>query len=151
MKFLCDHMLGSLAKWLRLLGYDTASPGPLSDVELGAMAQHEGRSLLTRDRELARRVRGAYRIMSDDLEEQLLDVARTFSLELEESMTRCSVCNAELEAVPKSKAKGQVPDGVYSRQRAFWRCASCGRFYWQGSHWDDVMARARDLAARART
>ena len=151
MKFLCDHMLGSLARWLRLLGHDTAYPGPLSDVEIGAMAQHEGRVLLTRDRELAQRVRGAHRIRSDGLEEQLLDVARAFHLDLGESMTRCSVCNAELEAVRKSAAKGRVPSGVYSRQREFWRCLSCGRFYWHGSHWDNVIGRVRNLAARARS
>ncbi len=149
MKFLCDHMLGSLAKWLRLLGHDTAYPGPLDDVELGAMAQDEDRVLLTRDRELSRRVRGAHRVQSDDLEEQLLDVVRRFGLDLAESMTRCSVCNGELEPVRKSLVKGRVPDGVYSRQEEFWRCTSCGRFYWHGSHWDNVMARVRDLAAHA--
>lgn len=151
MKFVCDHMLGSLAKWLRLLGHDTLYPGPLDDVELGAMAQHEGRVLLTRDRELADRVRGAYRVRSDDLEEQLLDVAGRFRLELEESLSRCSVCNAELEALEKGQARGRVPDGVFERQEAFWRCPSCARIYWHGSHWDNVVARVRDLAARANT
>lgn len=147
MKFLCDHMLGSLAKWLRLLGHDTTYPRPLGDVELGAIAQDEGRALLTRDRELAQRVSGAYRVKSDELEEQLLDVARRFRLDLEESMTRCSVCNAELESVRKTQVKGRVPDGVYARQEEFWRCASCGRFYWHGSHWDNVTVRLRRLGA----
>ena len=147
MKFLCDHMLGSLAKWLRLLGYDTAYPEPMGDIELGARAQHEGRILLTRDRELARRVLGGYRVESDDLEEQLLDVARRFRLDLEGSTTRCSVCNGELESVGKAGVKGRVPDGVYGRQEEFWRCASCGRLYWHGSHWDNVRVRLRRLGA----
>lgn len=82
---------------------------------------------------------------SDDLEEQLLDVVRRFSLDLAESMTRCSVCNAELESVRKPQVKGRVPDGVYARQEEFWRCASCGRFYWHGSHWDNVTVRLRRL------
>jgi len=146
-KFLCDHMLGTLAKWLRLLGQDTGYPGPLGDVELGAIAQDEGRVLLTRDRELAQRVSGAYRVKSDELEEQLLDVARRFRLDLEGSMTRCSVCNGELESVRKTQVKDRVPDGVYARQEEFWRCVSCGRFYWHGSHWDNVMVRLRRLGA----
>ncbi len=148
MRFLCDHMLGSLAKWLRLLGHDTVYPGPLGDVEIGAMAQHEGRILLTRDRELAQRVRNAYRIRSDDLEEQLLEVVRAFHLEPVESLTRCSVCNGELEDIPRQAAKGHVPDGVYERQPEFWQCPSCGRFYWHGSHWDNVIGRVRELALR---
>jgi len=147
MKFLCDHMLGSLAKWLRLLGHDTAYPGPMGDIELGALAQDEGRVLLTRDRELARRVSGAYRVKSDDLEQQLLDVTRRFRLDLEASTTRCSACNVELVSIGKDQVKGRVPDGVYGRQEEFWRCASCGRLYWHGSHWDNVRARLRRLAA----
>ena len=34
MKLLCDHMLGSLARWLRFMGYDTAYPPPGPDREL---------------------------------------------------------------------------------------------------------------------
>ena len=150
MKFLCDHMLGTLAKWLRLLGHDTTYPRPLGDVELGAMAQHEGRALLTRDRELASRVRGAYRVESDDLDQQLIDVVRTFRLDLARAMTRCSVCNGELDAVTKSEANGRVPDGVLARQDEFWQCGSCGRLYWHGSHWDNVMLRLRKLESSSK-
>jgi uncharacterized protein with PIN domain len=58
-KILCDHMLGSLAKWLRLLGYDTVYPAPLEDRAMAAKAYDEGRVLLTRDKDLAARVKAA--------------------------------------------------------------------------------------------
>ena len=76
MRFLCDHMLGTLAKWLRFLGYDTAYPGPLGDNEMGTLATGEGRVLLTRDKELSSRIPSAVYVGSDDPDEQLLQVAR---------------------------------------------------------------------------
>src|SRR5207249_3943916 len=70
-KFLCDHMLGTLAKWLRFLGNDVAYPGPVDDNELIALAGREDRTLLTRDRELSERMAGSLFVASDDLDAQL--------------------------------------------------------------------------------
>ena len=149
MKFLCDHMLGTLAKWLRFLGYDTAYPGPLDDGDLKTLAAREDRVLLTRDFELNGRVPGSMYIESDDLDEQFVQVVCAFRLTAEGALSRCSVCNVPIEAVPKEEASGRVPDGVYSRQRDFWRCRQCGRFYWPGSHFDRVLAKLREMDARA--
>ncbi len=149
MKFLCDHMLGTLAKWLRFLGHDAAYPGPIDDRELEAMADREGRVLLTRDRELGARVKGALSVVSDDLDEQLLQVLRAFDLEANIAVTRCSVCNAPLREASVEEARGKVPEKVLERQREFWHCDTCGRFYWQGSHWDHMTERVRTLKARA--
>ena len=149
MKFLCDHMLGTLAKWLRFLGNDVAYPGPVDDNELIALAGREDRTLLTRDRELSERMAGSLFVASDDLDAQLVQVLRHFDLKPDLSMTRCSVCNAPLQRIQRSEVRGKVPDGVYERQQEFWRCASCGRFYWQGSHWESMSARVRGIRERA--
>ncbi len=149
MNFLCDHMLGTLAKWLRFLGNDVAYPGPLDDNELIAVSGREDRTLLTRDRELSGRTAGSVFVASDDLDAQLLQVLRHFKLQADLSMTRCSVCNAPLRGVEKAEIRGKVPDGVYERQEEFWRCASCGRIYWQGSHWQSMNARMRGIRERA--
>jgi len=148
-KFLCDHMLGSLAKWLRFLGYDTTYPGPLDDSDLKALAVREERTLLTRDRELSGRVPGAVFVGSDDLDEQFVQVVRAFRLTAKDAMSRCSVCNGPIESVPKEEAQGRVPDGVFSRHREFWRCRECGRFYWPGSHFERVLAKLREIDAKA--
>ena len=150
MKFLCDHMLGTLAKWLRFLGYDTAYPEALDDNDVKTLAARDGRMLLTRDRELRGRVPGAFYVESDDPDEQLVQVARAFRLTAEVALSRCSVCNVPIEPVSKDSAKEHVPQGVYDRQREFWRCRQCGRFYWKGSHFDHVLARVRDVAAKAK-
>jgi uncharacterized protein len=146
--FVCDHMLGTLAKWLRFLGNDVAYPGPLEDDALKAMVEREGRVLLTRDRELSGRAAGALYVTSDDLDEQLLQVLVHFQLEGELSMTRCSLCNTPLREVPKAEVRGKVPDGVFERQEEFWRCDTCGRLYWQGSHWENMTARMRVIRAK---
>ena len=147
-KFLCDHMLGTLARWLRFLGYDTAYPKTLSDNELKALAAAEGRVLLTRDRELSARVSDGMFLVSDDPDEQLLAVVQRFRLTDENALTRCSVCNASIHRVPKDEARDRVPDGVHDRQDEFWRCEQCGRFYWQGSHFERLRAKVRVVVER---
>ena len=149
MKFLCDHMLGTLAKWLRFFGYDTAYPDAIGDNDIRALAEREERILLTRDRELSARVSGAVYLESDDPDAQLEHVVRTFRLTAERALSRCSVCNVPIESVLRETARGRVPEGVYDRQREFWRCPQCGRFYWEGSHFDRVLAKAREVAAKA--
>ncbi|OGS49581.1 MAG: hypothetical protein A3K65_09290 [Euryarchaeota archaeon RBG_16_68_12] len=151
MKFLCDHMLGTLAKWLRFLGNDVAYPGPIEDNDLKAAVERDGRVLLTRDRELAGRVAGSLQVTSDDLDDQLLQVIRAFHLPADLSLSRCSLCNAPLEEVPKAEVAGKVPEKVFALQETFWHCPACGRFYWKGSHWTNMEARLRELRARAGT
>lgn len=147
-KFLCDHMLGTLSKWLRFLGYDVAYPDPLEDSALIGAVEREERVLLTRDRELAGRVSGSLYVTSDDLDEQLLQVSRTFDLQPQALLTRCSVCNTTLREVPKADVRDKVPEGVFERQDEFWHCDGCGRYYWHGSHWDHMATRFRELQVR---
>jgi len=145
MKLLCDHMLGSLARWLRFMGYDTAYPEPTSDRDLIDMARREDRILLTRDKELAGRVREAVGIRSDDLDEQIREVAAVLPLRLIDPLSRCSLCNSVLLPVSRDAIEELVPVGVRSRHEEFWRCPSCQRVYWQGSHWDKMVERLNHL------
>lgn len=145
MKLLCDHMLGSLARWLRFMGYDTAYPGPMDDSELIEKAREEGRILVTRDKELAARLPGSLRVRSDVLEEQIRELAKVLPLRLVDPLSRCSLCNVLLEPVGTEEVKSLVPEGVLSRHQEFWRCGSCGRVYWQGSHWDKMVERLNSL------
>ena len=140
-RFLCDHMLGSLAKWLRLLGYDTVYPGPLEDRGMAAKAYDEGRALLTRDKELAGRVKGSLFIASDDLDAQIKTVVERYRLITANTLTLCSVCNVAIVTVAKASVKESVPPAVFEIQSEFWRCPSCSRVYWRGSHWEAMLER----------
>jgi len=145
LKLLCDHMLGSLARWLRFMGYDTAYPEPGPDRALVERVRLENRILLTRDKELAGRVAGAIQIHSDNLEEQIREVATALPLRLVDPLSRCSLCNELLVPAPLEEVNDLVPEGVRSRHQLFWRCPSCRRVYWQGTHWDKMVARLNDF------
>lgn len=144
-RFLLDHMLGTLAKWLRFLGYDAAYPQPaLDDTAVLGLAIDGGRLLLTRDRDLARRAGArAFYVASDDPDTQFTDVVRRFGLQRSEAGTlrRCGVCNTGLEEATPEQVADRVPPGVLDRHAAFWRCPSCGRVYWDGSHTDRILRR----------
>lgn len=146
MKLLCDHMLGTLGRWLRFLGFDTAYIGPVSDRELRGIARSEDRVILTRDKELSQNkdVEAVY-VESDDLDEQLVHVIRTLELKVEKPMTRCSVCNALLDEIDRDQARGEVPEDVLAEQSVFWRCSKCRKHYWQGSHWQGILERIERL------
>ena len=142
LKFAVDEMLGTLARWLRIMGYDAAYEKDRSDDEIVDGADAQGRTLLTRDRALAARMgeRGLY-IASDRLEEQLRQVWRAFGLRPDQDLARCTVCNGELEPMAQEDAKDKVPEGVFLINREFFRCRSCGKVYWRGTHWLNIKKR----------
>ncbi|MBC7264273.1 MAG: Mut7-C RNAse domain-containing protein [Chloroflexi bacterium] len=145
-RFVADAMLGTLAKWLRILGYDTLYDPRADDNELVRLARAEDRLLLTRDVSLARRrgVRTLF-ITSEDLEDQLRQVCREARLNTNSPFSRCPVCNTPLEDVPRGEAWGQVPPYVFQSHERFALCPQCNQFYWQGTHWDNMRARLRRL------
>src|SRR3712207_2703168 len=133
-RFLCDAMLGGLAKWLRAAGYDTyyAREGTdLSDRSLTRKALEEGRVLLTSDGGFLERkpVRdgsvGFLRVPHLPLEEQLRLVVEHF--ELVRRQSRCMECNGELIVVPAGAVADRVPPGVVRDQKEFFLCEACGR------------------------
>ena len=147
-RFIVDRMVGRLATWLRLLGYDTVSAGRLEDAQIARLAQQDDRIVLTRDRELARRksIRTLL-IDSEEIDEQLAQVVRAYGLALRGAAPRCGLCNGVLAALPKEQAAGQVPPYVSQTQERFLHCSSCGRIYWRGTHWQRMQERLALLAA----
>jgi len=146
MKFLADNMLGRLATWLRLLGYDTACLPEADDAELARVARAQDRVLLTRDVALTRR-RGIRPLLieSDKVEEQLRQVFRAANLTARQSFSRCARCNAPLDQADKATVSGQVPPYVFLTQERFFRCPQCRRVYWRGTHWARMTAQLEDL------
>jgi len=141
-KFSVDEMLGSLARWLRIMGYDTIYHRDQSDTEIVNTALEEGRFLLTRDKELTFRAGDAGLFIEDDeVIGQLKQVSKVLGLTLDESLTRCTMCNGELETIPLHEAKELVPEGALKNNDEFYRCVGCGKVYWKGSHWLDIRAR----------
>ena len=143
-RFIADSMLGSLARWLRMLGYDTVYEKDISDESVLKMASEEGRHIITRDRDLAKRP-DAMLLESEDLEAQLKAVSTEFGLSFDESRIRCSACNGPLVDLSKDDARSAVPEGAWAENDSFWKCDACGKVYWKGSHWHGIMDRFRKL------
>ena len=144
-KFVADHMLGSLARWLRMMGYDTIYDKAMDDEAISKLARAENRFILTRDRELAKEP-GAFMVEDDDLDAQLKATGTKYGLKLNSDLIRCSVCNGDLIDLPKEQAKDSVPEGALSGNDKFWKCSKCGKVYWKGTHWLWIMARLQKLS-----
>jgi uncharacterized protein with PIN domain len=138
---LADAMLGRLAKWLRLLGYDTLYDSALSDHQIAARARAEARIVLTRDRELARR-KGFHRLLvrSDLLEEQMREVVTALGAPPPEAQPRCPQCNASLSRLSPDQVRSHVPAHVVKTHRRFHHCPECDKYYWPGSHWRNIQS-----------
>jgi uncharacterized protein with PIN domain len=137
--FVVDAMLGTVAKWLRILGYDTLFDPDLNDNQLVRLARAEGRVLLTRDRELARR-RGVRVLLvsSECLDEQIGQILADLDLEPGHYFSRCPVCNERLETIDRETARSQVPPYVAQAHETFRFCPGCRRVYWRGTHWQQM-------------
>jgi uncharacterized protein with PIN domain len=142
MRFAADRMLGKLAKWLRILGYDTLYSNTLSNDRFLALAD-EDRILLSRDTRLVGKVAPDRLIFveANDPRMQIRGLIRQLGLkpQPDEFFSRCAVCNGLLEPVEPEDVVGKVPDYIWTSHNEFSECKTCERIYWPGSH----LARSR--------
>jgi uncharacterized protein with PIN domain len=148
-RFVLDVHLGTLARWMRLLGIDTAYRNDASDPELVEQGNAEGRVVLTKDRGLLRRREldaGAY-VLGSSPEDQLADVLDRFAPPLA-PWTRCLACNGGLEPVDKQHVEHLLEPGTRASYDDFSRCLECAQLYWHGAHADRLSALV-ELARRS--
>lgn len=150
--FAADGMLQSLAKWLRLLGYDCIAGSNLFGRALVEKAVAENRWMITRNRHftgdlphwLIERA-DIFVIASEQLPEQLRETLERFSLEPDAyCFTRCLICNEPLIPVAKPQLSPNVPQALLQREDRFWKCDHCGRIFWRGSHVHASIRRLKD-------
>ena len=123
-RFVADAHLGRLARYLRMLGFDTLYENALQDREL---LMH---------RELTH---GVY-VRGERPREQMIYVLRRLDLRKScRPFTRCMSCNGELEPADREVVVDSVPPRVAERHREFHHCLGCARVYWRGSHYDRMM------------
>lgn len=153
MRFMADAMLGRLARWLRILGYDTAYKRDIRDEALIDRALGEDRWLLTRDRRLAQRklLRGRHTLIaSDDVEGQLRQLLQDFRINLDVNHQRgyrCADCNVVLMSISHADAAPLVPPFVAQQYQTFLQCPHCRRAFWPGTHWDNLRTRIAAMKA----
>ena len=141
-KFIVDHNVAKLARWLRMLGYDTTVFNEPDDWQMIRTALTENRIIITKDTGVMKRriiTSGklpALFVTSDDPEKQIQQVIEKFQLNDIKSLTLCLECNILLVAVNREEIKDIVPPYVYDTKSQFVECPVCHRIYWQGSHWE---------------
>jgi uncharacterized protein with PIN domain len=141
-RFIVDRNVGKLARWLRLMGYDTSFFDGGDDSELVAIAKDEGRVILSRDTQIMKRrliTSGRIRaviIQSDQPGDQIRQVIDTLNLDSRfKPFTICLECNRPLVERIKDEVKELVPPYVFKTQDQFRQCPGCRRIYWRGTHW----------------
>ncbi len=151
MKFIADCMLGKLARWLRILGYDTAYQTFAEDDHLLEQARSENRILLTRDGPLFERAPQDCCIHIDHnaLEDQMAQLVQTLGLTLDrEPFTRCLICNTPLVEITCQEARDQVPPYVFQTHKRFFKCPTDNQIFWRGTHVDRMDERLDRIKAR---
>lgn len=138
-------MLGNLARWLRILGYDVIYSPTMEDWAIMRLAEEERRVIATRDASLYRRAvrKGLEAVLIEDLD--VAGMLRTLSRRLgirtkfDENDTRCPSCNGVLRRVDSLvEVSGKVGERILKSYRVFWICGSCGKVYWKGRHWRTI-------------
>ena len=147
-RFIADSMLGRLARWLRIIGYDTTYYNDIRDDTLIEKSLIEGRRLITRDTLLIRRrfISDYTFIRDDNPMDQLSQIVTDLNLNIGENLlTRCLECNTSLISTCREKIMGTVPEYIYSTIKEFFLCPSCNRVYWRGSHINRIRERLMQL------
>jgi uncharacterized protein with PIN domain len=150
-----DINVGKLAKWLRVMGYDTLFPRKGDDNDLVRIALRENRILVTRDAGfgLRRAVRnGQMRVVqveADDLRSQLRQLVRDLKLDPDGRLSRCVLCNESLHPLDKRDVAGRVPPYVFRNHCKFMECPGCLRLYWRGTHWSNMISELDQLYREA--
>ena len=145
-RFVLDANLGKLARWLRLLGFDSDYRNDFEDAELVEVSAQDRRVLLTRDRRVLqhKRVTHGYWVRSDQPDVQIVEVLRRFQIEGKISLfTRCLECNGPIDPVPKSEVLDRLEPKTKIYYHSFSRCGQCGKVYWRGTHYDRMLAKLK--------
>ena len=149
-KFIVDNNVGKLAKWLRIMGYDTLLFSEKDDGEMIKTALSQKRIVLTKDTQIMNRrlvtsgTLKAILIKDDEPKAQLRQVANALGLDYQfKPFSRCLECNQRLVTKSKDKVRDAVPPYVFKTQHQYLECPSCHRIYWRGTHWQ-AMSRELD-------
>jgi len=153
-KFIVDHNVGKLARWLRMLGFDSLFFSGGDDSQMVKQALAEGRIMLTRDTGIMKRRvinngrLNAVLIESEEPERQIQQLMATLDLkDQSRPFTICLECNHSLVERSPAEVKERVPPYVYQTQTRYMECPACRRIYWQGTHWKSMMRKMEKLAS----
>ena len=145
-KLLADTMLGRLARWLRIMGYDIHFQSSYPEGAMHALIQ-EGRRPLSRGQGLQRLFPDVLIIHSNRVENQVHEAVQGLGLVPDRSrwFTRCLVCNVPLTEAGFEERLENVPDYVlYENPSGIRHCACCSRYFWPGTHREKMLRKLEE-------
>jgi len=137
-KYILDVQLGKLAKYLRMLGFDTLFENNYDDSEIVKIAKAEKRIILTRDVSILKikAVTHGYWIRSQKPTEQITEVILRFDLYSNiKPLSRCIACNGIIKKTTKESVMNKLQPKTKLYYDEFYQCKSCKKVYWKGSHY----------------
>jgi uncharacterized protein with PIN domain len=145
-RFIADMMLGKLARWMNLLGYDIIYSREISDGDLVQLAREQERIILTRDTRLSeRKPEKLFLIHSTNLWEQLAQVVQAYPADFRDiAFSRCTHCNVAVVPVEKGEVEHRLPPRVRERQAKIYQCPQCQQLYWHATHVKHVTRRLKE-------
>jgi uncharacterized protein len=151
-KFIADNNVGKLARWLRLIGYDTLLFKQKDDGQMIRRALSEDRVILTKDTQFMKRrlvTNGTLKtihIKQDDPKLQVQELVKTLNLNHHfKPFSLCLECNRALIARHREEVKNLVPAHVFETKTQYTECPACHRIYWPGTHWQAMVKKLQDL------
>ncbi len=135
-------MLGKLARWMRLLGYDTLYNRDRKSMENYIMAIKKGRLFITRNRKLTGK-KDVIIIKTERLREQLKEIKEL--LPPPSPLTRCPECNLPLKEVEREQLRYKLPPYIFMNIKRFHVCPGCGRLFWEGSHTESIKSKIKEI------
>ena len=155
-RFIADNSVGKLARWLRMMGYDTLLFREKDAREMVRRALDEDRVILTKDSQFMRRrlVAGgrikAVLVKHDDPEEQIREIVKGLALDYRfRPFSLCLECNRVLSPRSREEVRERVPLHVFRTQAKYTECANCRRVYWQGTHWKAMVEKLEHMRSEA--
>lgn len=146
-------MLGSLARKLRLYGFDVLYDTNGDDKELLGSARRLKRLLLTSDEALFRQALKnrvpALVIKGDTDIERLTEVFEGIKESpppIRPGSSRCPACNGQLRFRRKEESVHGLPKRLLESRERLYVCRNCGKIYWEGSHWKRIRQIERSVA-----
>ena len=140
-KFIADIHLGSLARYLRMFGFDAIYKNDFSDNDIIETSLKDQRAILTRDRNLLKnkQITHGYWVRSNKIEDQVKEVIKRFDLRNNiKEFLRCLECNSIIIPVEKDKIEDRIPPKVKEWHDEFWYCRHCDKIYWKGTHYEKM-------------
>ena len=140
-RFILDVHLGKLARYLRMLGFDTAYHRDWDAVTMSYLSLRQQRIILTRSLGILKysRVTHGYWLRYGEPRQQLQEVLLALDLFRQlQPFTCCMDCNGRIQPVDKAVIREKIDHKIFQRFREFWQCQACRKIYWSGPHYESM-------------